>query len=154
MDEPSWKPRFRTARSTITKVLESGAFRHSRERAPMIIDDAAALRRLAEVLEALDYVDPPLSTVADRVAAAIRLLRDRAERLETDPDAMTDPKAAASHAARERLIIAALDYLITPVDLVPDFRPGGYIDDVLLLSWVFGAAADELAPYLEDAPQV
>ncbi|MDQ3416683.1 MAG: YkvA family protein [Actinomycetota bacterium] len=154
MDEQSWKPRFRTARSTITKVLQSSAFRYSRERAPKIIDDAAALRRLAEVVETLDYANPPLSTVADRVAAAIRFLRHRAHRLETDPDALADPGAAAGHAARERLIVASLDYLITPVDLVPDFRPGGYIDDVLLLSWVFGAAADELEPYLEDEPQV
>jgi hypothetical protein len=27
---------------------------------------------------------------------------------------------------------------------------GGYLDDVLMLSWVFGAAAAELEPYLED----
>ena len=60
---------------------------------------------------------------------------------------MTSP---ASQAARERLIVAALDYLITPVDLVPDFRVGGYIDDVLLLSWVFGVAATELEPFLEE----
>jgi uncharacterized membrane protein YkvA (DUF1232 family) len=58
--------------------------------------------------------------------------------------------AAAASLARERLIIAALHYLITPVDLVPDFRPGGYIDDVLLLSWVFGAAVNELEPFLDE----
>nr|MBA2445446.1 DUF1232 domain-containing protein [Nocardioidaceae bacterium] len=52
--------------------------------------------------------------------------------------------------ARERLLVAAMDYLITPVDLVPDFQSGGYIDDVLLLSWVFGAAFNELAPFLDD----
>ncbi|CAN5807653.1 hypothetical protein BH20ACT6_BH20ACT6_19990 [soil metagenome] len=154
MGEQTWQPRFRTARATITKVLESPAFRHSRERAPLIVDDAAALRVLAEVVEALDYANPPLSTVADRVAAAVRLLRDRAHRLETDPDALTDTAVAAGHSARERLIVAALDYLITPVDLVPDVRAGGYIDDALLLSWVFGAAAVELDPYLDDAPQV
>ena len=27
---------------------------------------------------------------------------------------------------------------------------GGYIDDVFLLGWVFGAAVNELSPYLED----
>jgi uncharacterized membrane protein YkvA (DUF1232 family) len=48
--------------------------------------------------------------------------------------------------------VATLHYLITPDDLVPDFRAGGYIDDVLLLSWVFGAAVNELAPYLPNDP--
>lgn len=52
--------------------------------------------------------------------------------------------------ARERLIVAALHYLITPVDLIPDFRAGGYIDDVLLMSWVFGNAVNELDPHLAD----
>ena len=57
---------------------------------------------------------------------------------------------AASVAARQRLVVAGLHYLITPDDLVPDFRAGGYLDDVLLLSWVFGAAVNELAPHLAD----
>ncbi len=59
---------------------------------------------------------------------------------------------AASVAARQRLVVASLHYLITPDDLVPDFRAGGYIDDALLLTWVFGAAVNELAPYLVDDP--
>jgi hypothetical protein len=58
--------------------------------------------------------------------------------------------ASAGVAARERLLVASLLYLVTPDDLVPDFRAGGYIDDVLLLSWVFGAAVNELAPYLDE----
>jgi len=54
--------------------------------------------------------------------------------------------------SRVRLIVASLHYLITPVDLVPDFRAGGYIDDVLVLSWIFGAAVDELDAYQEQPP--
>lgn len=57
----------------------------------------------------------------------------------------------AGSLARERLLVAGLHYLVTPDDLVPDFRPGGYVDDVLLLSWVFGAAVSELEPYLDDS---
>lgn len=174
MPEQTWIPRFRTPRATITKVLRSPAFAESRERAGAIGDDPEALRRLAETVETLDHTQAPLSAVADRVAAAVRFLRARADRLESlpgsptttstttepdnragrsspDPTAGTEPMStAAGDAARERLIIAALDYLVTPMDLVPDGRVGGYIDDVFLLGWVFGAAVNELSPYLEE----
>ncbi|MCD4677850.1 MAG: DUF1232 domain-containing protein [Desulfobacula sp.] len=32
------------------------------------------------------------------------------------------------------IIIAALGYFICPIDAVPDFLPGGYIEDAMLLS--------------------
>lgn len=156
MSEQSWKPHFRAPRSTVTKVLQSPAFIHSRRQAGVIIDDAAALRELGDVVESLDHANPPLSTIADRVAAAVGFLRFHADRLEAAPDQRSDGEeaqqvgAGAASVTRERLIVAALHYLVTPVDLVPDFRPGGYIDDVLLLSWVFGAAAHELQPFLEE----
>jgi Protein of unknown function (DUF1232) len=162
MSEQSWKPLFRAPKSTVTKVLQSPAFNHSRKRAGDIIDDPAALRELADVVETLDHENAPLSAIADRVAAAVRFLRCRADLLAARGGAVEGagtgivrpaaeiPTGAAS-VARERLIVAALHYLITPVDLVPDFRPGGYIDDVLLLSWVFGAAAHELQPFLDES---
>lgn len=37
--------------------------------------------------------------------------------------------------AREKLVIAgALGYLILPVDMIPDFLPGGYADDMAALA--------------------
>lgn len=160
MTEPTWKPLFRTPTSTVTKVLRSPAFLHSRERSVAILDDPVDLRALADMVESLEYTDAPLSAVADRVFAAVRFLRATANRLDSErtgaPDTTAAPgpsaTPAAGVAARERLLVATLHYLITPDDLVPDFRPGGYIDDVLLLSWVFGAAVNELAPYLPDDP--
>lgn len=157
MTEPRWKPLFRTKESTISKVLTSPAFIESREQAAVIMDDPAALRVLALVVEQVDHTNAPLAAVADRVTAAVRFLRVRADGLDTDAAAtpsarqraaMTPP--VAGQTARVRLIVAALHYLITPVDLVPDFRAGGYLDDVLLLSWIFGAAVNELDPFLED----
>ncbi len=161
MTEQSWKPLFRTSNSTVTKALQSPAFIDSRRRAGAIIGDSIALRMLANSVESVDQTDAPLSAVADRVSAGVRFLRARADRLDTgatlrpDPGAPgavqgTDARSAAATAARERLLVAALDYLITPVDMVPDFHVGGYIDDVLLLTWVFGAAVHELEPFLDD----
>ncbi len=163
MSEQTWKPLFRTPKSTVTKVLQSPAFIHSRRQAGIIFDDAGALRDLADAVETLNHADAPLSAIADRVAAAVSFLRFHAdsprrgceagsETGSSEAEAATRCTAGAASVTRERLIVAALHYLVTPVDLVPDFRPGGYIDDVLLLSWVFGAAAHELEPFMHDDP--
>ncbi len=160
MTEQNWTPRFRTQTSTVTKVLRSNAFLRSRECSDTIVDSADELRALADLVETLDQTSPPLSAVADRVAAAVRLLRDRANRIH-DAAALNDDSSdtagpknydapSAGVATRERLVVASLHYLVTPDDLVPDFRAGGYIDDVFLLAWVFGVASDELARYLAD----
>jgi hypothetical protein len=175
MSEAGWTALFRTPNSTVTKAIRSPAFSHSRAWAGANCEDPAALRRLAEQVEALDHESPPLCTVSDRVTATVRLVRATADRLDGGEAATADeapltpqapgigdrrspanPPAAelvtavtAGTATRKRLLVAALHYLITPDDLVPDFRPGGYIDDVLLLTWVFGAATQELDPLLE-----
>jgi hypothetical protein len=160
MIEENWKPIFRTPRSTVTKVLRSHAFLHSRERSAAIVDSAEDLRALADKVETLDHGSPPLAAVADRIVAAVRFLRDRADRLDdaAEPaDGRAGPATggsshapSASVATRERLLVAGLHYLVTPVDLVPDFQAGGYTDDVFLLAWVFGVASTELTPYLGD----
>jgi uncharacterized membrane protein YkvA (DUF1232 family) len=150
MTEQSWQPLFRASASTVTKVLRSPAFLHARARAATVIESAGELRALADSVDTLDHENAPLSAIADRVAAAVRFLRATAEALEGRPTTTSLP--GASHAARGRLLVASLIYLVTPVDLVPDFRAGGYIDDVLLLAWVFGAAAQELEPYLAERP--
>lgn len=146
MSEQSWLPVFRSPRSTVTRVLRSHAFLTSRARAGVLVDDPGALRALADKVETLDHENAPLSAISDQVAAAVSLLRARADSL----DARTEPDPGAGRATRERLIVSALDYLVTPVDLIPDFRAGGYIDDVLLLTWVFGNAVNELEPFLAD----
>jgi hypothetical protein len=160
MTEQSWKPMFRTPRSTVTKVLRSNAFLHSRERSAVIVDRPEDLRALADAVETLNHARPPLAAVADRVVAAVRFLRDRADRLDeaAEPtqggadlaEAPSSGAPSAGVATRERLLVAGLHYLVTPVDLVPDFQAGGYTDDVFLLAWVFGVASHELTPYLTD----
>jgi len=158
MTEPTWKPLFRVPTSTLTKILGSQAFLHSRERSAVILESSDELRALADVVETLDHASAPLAAVADRVTATVRFLRARAERLDgaaapiNDSPEVAEPRnsgdPSAGVATRERLLVAGLHYLVTPVDLVPDFRAGGYIDDVILLAWVCGVATNELTPYL------
>ena len=152
MTEQNWKPHFRAPISTLTRVVRCAAFLHSRECSAAIAEDPVELRRLADAVEALDHGSPPLSVVADQLVAAVRFLRALADRHEAAATTPTDcaPTASAGILTRERLVVASIHYLVTPVDLVPDFHAGGYIDDVVLLSWVFGVAASELAPYATD----
>ena len=162
MTDQNWKPLFRAPTSTITRVLRSPAFLHSREHSAVIAENPDELRALADLVETLDHANAPLAVVADRVVAAVRFLRARADRLDATADPnhssadgaepRTGDTPSAGVAARERLLIASLHYLVTPVDLFPDFRAGGYIDDVVLLAWVFGVATIELAPYLTEDP--
>lgn len=160
MTEQNWAPLFRAPTPTVTKILRSHAFLRSRERSVTIVESSEELRALADLVDTLDQASGPLAPVADRVAAAVRFLRDRASRLDdaapsirSNPD-VAEPKnndaPSAGVVTRERLLVASLHYLVTPDDLVPDFRPGGYIDDVLLLAWVFGVATNELTRYLAD----
>jgi hypothetical protein len=163
--EQSWKPLFRGPTATISEVMRSATFEASRAQARTILEDPAELLGLAERVEEVDQTDAPLAAISDQVATAVRFLRAKAAELQTalpsddepGPVPVTAPGAEvppgiAISAARERLVVAALLYLVTRDDLVPDFQAGGYIDDVLVLSWIFGAAVDELDAYQEQPP--
>ncbi|MBU5426038.1 DUF1232 domain-containing protein [Tissierella pigra] len=45
------------------------------------------------------------------------------------------------------MIIISLLYLVNPLDLVPDFLPGGFIDDLAVIAYVIKKISDELKTY-------
>ncbi|MBQ8673292.1 MAG: DUF1232 domain-containing protein [Bacteroides sp.] len=45
------------------------------------------------------------------------------------------------------LVVAALAYLVSPLDFLPDIIPGGLIDDVAIIAWAFKEVAKELERY-------
>ena len=47
------------------------------------------------------------------------------------------------------MIIVSLIYLVMPLDLIPDFLFGGYIDDALVIGYVVKKTSDELNVYKE-----
>jgi hypothetical protein len=144
--EQSWTPLLRNSRPTVTKVLNCEAFRVSRETADVIITDPEALRELALLVDAIDIAPSARVVLEDKLPAAVRFLRSKAASLDCPDQAAAEPAPPAT-VTRERLVVAALHYLVTPFDLVAEFEPGDHVDDVLLLSWVFGAAVNELAPF-------
>lgn len=47
------------------------------------------------------------------------------------------------------MIIAALLYLVSPIDFIPDFLIGGFIDDIGIIMWVFKKTKEEIEFFLE-----
>ena len=45
------------------------------------------------------------------------------------------------------IIVGAIIYVVTPVDLLPDFIPTGFVDDLSILGWAANNAAIELNRY-------
>jgi len=45
------------------------------------------------------------------------------------------------------VIIAALLYIISPVDVIPDFLVGGFVDDIGIIAWALGKMSSELDAY-------
>lgn len=95
-----------------------------------VIMDVPAPRttpKLADLIEAVYQANAPLPAVADRVSAAVRFLRTTAGRLDGEPAGASSAQAVAPQpethgspapgmAARERLVVTSLHYLITRED--------------------------------------
>ena len=47
------------------------------------------------------------------------------------------------------IIVAAIIYVVTPIDLLPDFVPPGMIDDLSILAWAVKEPASEMSRYKE-----
>ena len=45
------------------------------------------------------------------------------------------------------VIIAAIIYVVTPFDLLPDLIPPGLIDDLSIVAWAIKEASEELENY-------
>ena len=45
------------------------------------------------------------------------------------------------------LIVAAMLYVVTPFDLLPDIIPPGWIDDISIVAWAIKEASEELEKY-------
>lgn len=49
--------------------------------------------------------------------------------------------------AKLAIAVAALIYVVSPIDLIPDFLPGGFIDDVAIVGFAIKQLHDELEKY-------
>lgn len=42
------------------------------------------------------------------------------------------------------VVVAGLVYVVSPVDLIPDFMPGGFADDAAVIVWIVKTVRAEL----------
>lgn len=47
------------------------------------------------------------------------------------------------------VILAGLIYAVSPIDLIPDFLPGGFVDDAVVIGWVLKTVHVELDAFRE-----
>lgn len=45
------------------------------------------------------------------------------------------------------IIVAVLIYVVSPLDIIPDFIPGGLIDDISIVGWAVKVFSAEMAAY-------
>lgn len=45
------------------------------------------------------------------------------------------------------IIVAVLIYMVSPLDIIPDFLPGGFIDDISIVAWAVKRFTEELSNY-------
>ena len=58
-------------------------------------------------------------------------------------------KDPAVPVAAKVMIIGVLGYFIFPLDLIPDFLPGGYIDDLAMMTGMVGQCRVYVTPDIE-----
>jgi hypothetical protein len=110
-----------------------------------IVTDPVRLRRLCHDVETKDLGAGEPGLVRPDLAAALALTSGLAEEIEATGSPRDNGSVQQAHL---RLVVAALHYLVTEQDVIPDDHLGGLLDDRAILAWVFRAAHDELAPYL------
>lgn len=76
-------------------------------------------------------------------------LRDNATLLYQYASDVTSGRYTGYNTRALLLVIAALIYLVTPIDLLPDFFLGGLIDDTAVLVYIVHTISNELLKYKE-----
>lgn len=85
------------------------------------------------VLQERRFAERPFAGVMDDFRVLIRLVvaYARGHYREIPPDALV-------------VVVAGLVYVVSPVDLIPDFMPGGFADDAAVIVWIVKTVRAEL----------
>ncbi|HZH93445.1 MAG TPA: DUF1232 domain-containing protein [Tissierellaceae bacterium] len=95
--------------------------------------------RLKELLSTANLVirdNDQLSGVIDDIGKLISLVRDYGKkeyRMVSKGTIIT--------------VIAGLIYLVNPVDIIPDFLPGGFLDDAAVIGYILSTLRGEIEKY-------
>lgn len=101
-----------------------------------IYNDNEKLRKLLISVKEMVKGNKQLAEIFDDIKAMMNLLRDWIK---------GDYKELSKSSAI--MIIISFLYLINPIDLIPDFIIGGFIDDVAVIGFVFKKISEEINRY-------
>lgn len=113
-------------------VLESNS-----EESKSTINDEDEFERLIQRLEIKLKLIPGIGQYLSDIACMVSLVRSYIKKEYTDIPIGTIIS-----------IVSTLIYILSPVDLIPDGIPGvGYLDDLILLSWVLKLIHSDIEEY-------
>lgn len=130
----------------LSALLGSSVFARSRAVAHRIVHDAPGLRGLLGQVERKEFGGRAAPDDAGQVHVdiACAVVEAHLEEMETQPFQQRDDHAQGHHLARVRLVVAALHYLVTEHDLVPDHHPAGHLDDLAVVRWATRSVLTDL----------
>ncbi|MGH8991777.1 MAG: YkvA family protein [Acidimicrobiia bacterium] len=111
------------------------------QRAKGLLKDPQALIQLAKKAEgkAAGQASGPLAGVADELKALLRLLRAYAK---------GDYRKVSWESMA--VVVGAMLYVVSPIDLIPDFLLGsGFLDDASVLAFAYRKVHQEVEEFLE-----
>lgn len=111
------------------------------QRARTVLDELAAASKPEQLVELDRQFEAKLQRVAaDAPAEMLDQLRVLWRMLKVPDDTVKWPAKA--------LIMGAISYFVSPIDLIPDgLGKAGYLDDQLIVRLVYGRLGDEIAAF-------
>ena len=109
-------------------------FKKSQERARRIINDPEAIREAAEkATKSSAGRSGQFAAVIDDFRTLIRLCvaYSRGHYRDIPPDQLV-------------IVLGGLIYVVSPLDLIPDVIPGGFVDDAFVVGWVVKTVRSEI----------
>ncbi|MEQ8244148.1 YkvA family protein [Fulvivirga sp.] len=124
-------------------VEKNKFFEKAREKASSVLNNNDRLKQLfansTEKLSAVNLENFKGSKFVDRIRVLIRMVK-----------AYKRGEYRNIKLQNILLIVAALVYFVTPLDLIPDFIPiTGLVDDFTVIVWVYNKVQQEIDKFME-----
>lgn len=107
-------------------------------KANKIYNDTPRLKQLLETAKVKVEGNKHLNTILSDIKLLLELMKDWKEGEYKDLSKST-----------AIMIIISLIYLVSPIDIIPDFLMGGFVDDAAVIAYVIKNISEELNVYKE-----
>ncbi|ELR73122.1 hypothetical protein C900_05757 [Fulvivirga imtechensis AK7] len=123
-------------------INDNKFFRSARQRAGKILDNRERLLNLLKAsgdkIKEIDLTKMRENKFVDRLKVIIRMVK-----------AYKNGEYRGVQIQNILLLVAALLYFVTPIDLIPDFIPiTGFVDDFAVVVWVYSRLQEEIDKFI------